>query len=55
MFENGLYGSDCLRLGYLLLDNLWREFHDNLAILHHLFYKTRTHHLTIIGNGIVEG
>ena len=55
MLQNGLHGLDGLGLGYLLLQHHRLKLPDDLAVLDQLLHKTRLHHLTVVGDGIVEG
>ena len=55
MLQDGLHGLERFGLGNAFLDHLRRELLDDFAVLHHLLDKAWTHHLTIIGNGIIEG
>ena len=54
MLQDGLHGLQCLRSGYLTLQHHWLIFLDDLTILKNLLDKTGLHHLTIIGNSIIE-
>ena len=54
MLQNGLNSLQRLRSCNAFLDDLWFELLDGFAILDNLLDETRPHHLTIIGNGIIE-
>ena len=54
MFQDSLHRLDSLWLcNPLFQDDRFKFFHD-LAVLHELFDESRLHHLTIVGNGIIE-
>ena len=55
MLQNGLHGLDGLWFGNALLQNHGLVFLNHLSILHQLFHETGLHHLTVIGNGVIEG
>ena len=54
MLQDSLYGLKSLGLGNTLLDDLRFEFRDGFAVFHHFLDKARTHHLTVVSNGIIE-
>ena len=54
VLQNGLHRLDGLRSGNLLFQYHGLVFLDYLTVLYELFHETRLHHLTIVGNGIIE-
>ena len=57
MFQDCLYLFERFRLANLLitLHHLGWKLHERLAVLHHLFHKSRTHHAAVVGNGVIKG
>ena len=53
-FEYFLNVVQCLRRAYPLFDDLHRELAHDFTILPDSFYKTRTYHLSAVGDGIIE-
>ena len=55
MGQDGLHHLYRFRIltNHLALDNR-REVHQYFTVFHHLLDKSRTHHLTVIGNGVIE-
>ena len=54
MLQNRLHGLDGLRLGDALLQHLGLKLPDHLSVLHQLFHEAGLHHLTVVGDGVVE-
>ena len=54
MLEDRLHRLDGLRLGDTLLQHLGLKLPDHLSVLHQLFHEAGLHHLTIVGDGVVE-
>ena len=55
MLQDGLHGFNSLRFSDTLFqDNRFKLLND-LTILHDLLHETWLHHLSVVGNSIVEG
>ena len=55
MVEDGLNLLERLLFTDVLSDHLRWKIHQHLSVLHHLLHEAGTHHLTVIGDGVVEG
>ena len=55
MGENRLHGLDGGGFGNLLSLYHGRKFHHRLAVFHNTLHKSRSHHFSAVGYGVVEG
>ena len=53
--ENRLHGLDGGGFGNLLSLYHGRKFHHRLAVFHNTLHKSRSHHFSAVGYGVVEG